>query len=217
MSKSKGNKAFKLTSELVEKACLETVYWWVDCEAAYHSVFKSKSINKNTQEVFYKFTKKYSVRRTLTGTGAKGKDATDYLLTKLNSEFYSKAKAAKDVSFVDDNAKAYTEKKIVSLLSKYATLISPDYFGMYDGNALWSLRQYDNEYKISDYASFFKAFTNFKTKELPKIKSKTIKYYLDMLQKRFKNLKSPITDQVFKNRLADKLLWVYFDDILKRK
>lgn len=203
-----------LTEDIIEKACLETVKWWVDCEAKYHGAFTNNQHKHNQKKVFYAFTKKYSVRRTIIG---KNQDATNRLYYWLEKSAFKQAMKEKDGSFIDKIADDYEGNNIISLLSKYATLIKPDYYAMYDRNALYTLKAYDNKFKSKKYADFFATFRNFKKTELPKIPSETIDFYVDMLGKRFPKLETKITKEIYKNRLTDKLLWVYADEHNNKK
>ena len=190
----------------LKRAYLETVYWWVDCEHRYHHLFKhDKEIDDEYRSTFYEFTKKYSVRRNIKGSGYSPVFA---LLDKLNNlDFVSRALEGKP-NLIDEIDETLPGRSIRSLLSKYATLINPLVYTMYDTRGVKSLRAYREVNRYRSYVKYLEDFNSHKKDMQERVNDTDLNYYIDLCKKQ----KCPCPKQIFINRLADKDLWVKQDD-----
>ena len=196
----------KINQPELKRAQLETIYWWVDCEHRYHDLFKQdKEIDIKYQNTFYEFTNKYSVRRTLSG---KGQGVTDELLSSLNVFKTACLKGNHDIIDETDTTLAKAGfNSLRSLLSKYATLINPLVYTMYDTMAVANLKQLDGKgvhSKFRSYTDFYTEFTKYEKSLYEQIEDADIAYYIGLCRRQGK----PIDIHIFKRRLADKYLWI---------
>ena len=186
----------------LKRAYLETVYWWVDCEQRYHHLLKQdKEIDIKYQNTFYEFTNRYSVRRTIKGNG---EIPVLNLLDQLyKNDFINKARAG-EPNLIDNIDKDGSGKSIRSLLSKYATLINPKAYTMYDTRAVNSLKEFGGKRGYKSYAGFYTQFLSYQTILVEALNDSDVEYYIDLCEKQEK----PIDIDIFKRRLTDKYLWV---------
>jgi len=194
--------------KLFQKACLLAAYWWVDCEDEYHRQFRSIDIKRLPYDAFYAFTIKYSVRRTFSVKDAPGQQASNSLLKDLSREFISSCVAGNKDAV--DSYGEFHGHNIRSLLSKFATLINPNVFTMYDGNSRVGLNRENSrgDHAVpARYSSFLKEFFVFKKKMNNSIKENDIKYYLSLLYDKQSVDPGSLTYDIFINRVADKYLW----------
>ena len=94
-----------------------------------------------------------------------------------------------------------------SLLSKYATLINPLVYTMYDTRAVANLKQLDGKgvhSKFRSYTDFYTEFTKYEKSLYEQIEDADIAYYIGLCRRQGK----PIDIHIFKRRLADKYLWI---------
>ena len=192
----------KINQPELKRAQLETIYWWVDCEHRYHQLFKQdKEIDIKYQNTFYEFTNRYSVRRTIKGNG---EIPVLNLLDQLyKNDFINKARAG-EPNLIDNIDKDGSGKSIRSLLSKYATLINPKAYTMYDTRAVNSLKEFGGKRGYMSYALFYKQFLAYQTILVDAINDHDVEYYIGLCKKQEK----PINIDIFKRRLTDKYLWV---------
>ena len=189
----------------LKRAYLETVYWWVDCEQRYHHLLKQdKEIDNKYRNTFYEFTNRYSVRRTIKGNG---EIPVLNLLDQLyKNDFINKARAG-EPNLIDNIDKDGSGKSIRSLLSKYATLINPKAYTMFDGRATAALNAYNKKNrhrKFNNYKDFYCEFKGSEESLIEQIKDDDIDYYLALCTRQGKS----IDNDIFKRRLADKYLWI---------
>ena len=192
----------KINQPELKRAQLETIYWWVDCEHRYHHLFKQdREIDDEYRSTFYEFTKKYSVRRTIKGDG---QAQVSKLLDQLyKNDFINKAIAG-EPNLIDNIDKDHSGKSIRSLLSKYATLINPLVYTMYDTRGVNSLKEFGGKRGYMSYAVFYTQFLAYQTILVDALNDHDVEYYIDLCEKQEK----PIDIDIFKRRLADKYLWV---------
>lgn len=213
------------------------VYWWVMCDHDFHVIFSKdkdgyKDDEEPFEEAFYDFTTKYSVSRSVinmkshSGKSEKGETAKNRLLQHI----YSKG----DIStclpiyldelnnrFRENNRKKSKKEKsvgvsVLSLLSKFATLVNPSKFSMMDRNAKWSLKQlgYTEKVNISSYKEFHEGFESY-YKEFNDLVYNDSNddniYFYKLLEKIIDNKEDMIDIDVFQRRVADKYLWHYYN------
>ena len=194
------------TKEKIELACVSALQWWVFYEHDFHKLFSRHSITdlhkkSEIQNAFYDFTILYSVKRNIKG---KGMGPTNQLLNDLNVFKFEKRVKQNDITVIDEFDQNY-DPSIVSLLSKYATLINPEYYTMRDTKAVNGLRQFGLKHKKNSYQEFYGIFVKYRNEVENEIKDQT-SFYFDILLKRFPN--KAISEAAFKNRVLDKILWV---------
>ena len=186
----------------LKRAYLETVYWWVDCEHRYHHLFKQdKEVDDEYRNTFYEFTKKYSVRRNIKGSDHRPVFA---LLDKLNNLDFVSRTLEGEPNLIDEIDETLPGRSIRSLLSKYATLINPQAYTMYDTRAVNSLKEFGGKRGYMSYALFYKQFLAYQTILVDAINDHDVEYYIGLCKKQEK----PINIDIFKRRLTDKYLWV---------
>ena len=195
----------KIIQPKLKRAYLETVYWWVDCEHRYHHLFKQdKEIDIKYQNTFYEFTNMYSVRRNIKGSDNRPVFA---LLDKLNNLDFVSRTLEGEPNLIDEIDETLPGRSIRSLLSKYATLINPKAYTMFDGRATAALNAYNKKNrhrKFNNYKDFYCEFKGSEESLIEQIKDDDIDYYLALCTRQGKS----IDNDIFKRRLADKYLWI---------
>ena len=145
----------------LKRVYLEAVYWWVDCQQRYHLLLKQdKEVDDEYRNTFYEFTKKYSVRRNIKGSDHRPVFA---LLDKLNNLDFVSRTLEGEPNLIDEIDETLPGRRIRSLLSKYATLINPQAYTMYDTRAISSLKIFRGKWSYKSYVGFYTQFLSYQT------------------------------------------------------
>ena len=141
-----------MNKELLQCATNEALYWWIRDEYYYHKIFSNlNTIYKDDKQLeffssylFQPFVRQYSVHRTL----KKIKENKIELLRLLNkANFYGNVVEGNTgiIDFIASNLPdKYKNGKPISFLSKFAFLINPKEFSLYDSFARNALTKFAN-------------------------------------------------------------------------
>lgn len=121
----------------------------------------------------------------------------------LKSSFVDKALKG-DQALIDTTDIGLAGSSVRSLLSKFAILIKPLSYTMYDTRGVKSLRSFDGPSSYKSYDEYYKVFIGYQQKLEPYIESTDLKYYIKLCKKQGKTC----PEDIFRNRLGDKYLWV---------
>lgn len=219
-----------LESKLLQMATNETIYWWKRDEYYYHKIFSNiQNIVEDKERlsffanyIFKTFARQYSVHRTLT----KFNDNLFNILEYLNAnDFFALVKDGQK-EIIDSIAKqmkgSYSKGRPISFLSKFAFLINPTEFSLYDSNATDSINLMIKNGTIKNSKSIGKSYSQF-----IKIVDQQIEENKTSLSEQFHLLNNFewtielifIKDNIaiFNRRLYDKYLWLYCQSEIDRR
>lgn len=216
----------KIDDKDIKIACLSATFYWLTSDYNHHKIFQEKidgSIFDDYKKEFYKFTVAFSVRRTIKNptkdetNELEGVEVTNLLLEDLSKKngFIDEAKNG-DLNAVDKFLNEGNRKKwnnIVSCLGKFAALIKPETYAMYDTLAVKTMKELSNYRKSNvdtykHYMGYFEA-----------LKREVEEKYGDIINSGFNNFEEKyskytpinknksIAREAYVNRMIDKLLW----------
>lgn len=212
----------EITEEEVQSAASNAIYWWNRDENYFHSNFKlldrilsdSEALNFFVRVPFSQFLRLYSVRRSL----PEGQESLVELLIGLKKFGFHNAILQGELASIDEASQylidaRITEKHTRSFLSKFAFLINPSSFSLYDSLAKRSLyeclpKSYGfTRIQLEKYQGFHKGvellFKHFETKEFFTIADKVLMAYPHSSAYNF--FKS--NQEAYYLRVVDKYLW----------
>ena len=204
-----------IDNQLLSKAYLEATYWWVNWESYYHTVFRkwklktAATLLESDYALFYDFAKQYSVIRTVTG----GKVVLDQLLRTLVDEPFLSEVTQGTVEVIDGYADvlSHEENKLTSLLSKFATLVNPSDFTMYDGLAKVGLARLlygqDSSRKHREYSTFHVDWLAARAMLKDLVSTRSMDLHYHYVCSSFDTDSSLLTRDIYFNRVTDKYLW----------
>lgn len=214
-----------MTTEIIENATLEAIYWWNRDEDYYHKYFSQldkiyddkSALDFFIKKIFDMFLREYSVRRNL----AKETETLKIFIKELfEYNFFENVKNG-NIKIIDevseslkDHGKSTNHRHTKSLLSKVAFLINPHKFYLYDSLAkqsIWTLIKDDKNIKqieLENYECFIEQ-TNLLRKS---ISDKGLFQHSRNILDKFKDTKSYIFfsnyNDAFEMRIVDKYLWI---------
>ena len=210
-----------IDQKLLQYATNEAIYWWIRDEYYYHKIFSNiESIFKEEEQVdlftnylFKTFARQYSVHRTINDFNNEAKN----LLEFLNTEDYFKHVTKNEIGIIDVIASKlkgrFAKGKPISLLSKFAFLINPEYFSLYDKFARNSInsiiKSNDSNYsKAKD--KIYIQFINKINSEIEVNKAELLNqiYVLVNLQPKVEIDFLEKNPRIFIRRIFDKYLWL---------
>ena len=217
-----------MTTEIIENATLEAIYWWNRDEDYYHKYFSQLDIiydNKSALDFFIKkifdmFLREYSVRRNLAKESKESKTLEIFIIELFEYNFFENVKNG-NIKIIDevseslkDHGKSTNHRHTKSLLSKVAFLINPHKFYLYDSLAkqsIWTLIKDDKNIKqieLENYECFIEQ-TNLLRKS---ISDKGLFQHSRNILDKFKDTKSynffSNHNDAFEMRIVDKYLWI---------
>lgn len=204
-----------IDNQLLAKAYLEATYWWINWEGYYHTVFRkwklktAATLVESDYALFHDFAKQYSVMRTVTG----GKAVLDHLLRILVVEPFLSEVTQGTITMVDGYADVLGQEqnKLTSLLSKFATLVNPSDFTMYDGLAKVGLARLlygqDSSRTHREYSTFHRDWLAARAVLKEQVSTRSIDLHYHYVCSSFDTDSSLLTREIYFNRVTDKYLW----------
>ncbi len=205
----------------IKNSAIEAIYWWNRSEGYYHKYFKKldviytnkKQLNFFISKLFNSFLNEYSVRRNIN----KGSDSVNSFIDEIvEQNFIMKVKEG-DVRCIDEmsakllNSGKSVKKRTISLLSKFAFLINPIDFSLYDTlarEAVWEIHAKGiRKNSLMSYSNFISGVN-----DLLNLNSQIIKSQQSTLEL-FEGTEAydyfSQNNEAFGRRIMDKYLWMY--------